>query len=88
VASPFQSVRGIIRENAFQHKELESMPNSMEIPWNSHGSKNEFIMSKNSTNGEKCNVFIGFSEDLYSVKSCRNFIINATNSELFIHELK
>jgi hypothetical protein len=31
---------------------------------------------------------LAFSEDLYSVKSCRYFIINATNSELFIHELK
>jgi hypothetical protein len=45
ISSPFQSVWGIIRENAFQHKQLES-PNSMEIPCNSHGSKNEFIMKQ------------------------------------------
>jgi hypothetical protein len=62
-----------------------------QIPWKFHGTlmgvKKNSQWSKNSTNREKCNVFIGFSEDLYSVKSCRNFLINATNSELFIHEL-
>jgi hypothetical protein len=72
------------RENAFQA--FSTNNSKAQIPWKFHGTL--MGVKIKITNGEKCNVFIGFSEDLYSVKSCRNFIINATNSELFIHELK